>query len=74
MSVENQFGQPTEEDKLHPGLAILSFCIPIAGAVIFFMNKDNMPNKAKTACILALAGMGVGLVLNIISGGLSGMR
>lgn len=56
------------------GLSILSFCIPIAGAVIFSMNKDTMPQKAKTACYLALAGMAVGLVLNIVSGGLGALR
>ena len=54
------------EDELGAGLGILSFCIPIAGAVIYFSNKDTKPQKAKSACYLALAGVGVGIVLNII--------
>ena len=47
-------------------MKVLSFCIPIAGAVIYFMNKDNAPVKAKSACTMALIGFGVGLVLQII--------
>lgn len=74
MSDQSPFNGPNEEDKLNVGLSILSFCIPIAGAVIFFMNKDTMPQKAKTACYLALAGIAVGLVLNIVSGGLGALR
>jgi len=54
-------------EELGTGLAILSFCIPIAGAIIYFTSKDEKPKKAKKACHLALWGMGVGLILNIIS-------
>ncbi len=53
-------------DQLNTGLAILSFCIPIAGAIIYFSNKDQYPNSAKTACHAALWGFGIGIVLNII--------
>jgi FtsH-binding integral membrane protein len=74
MSEENQL--PPEEnpdDKLSTGLSILSFCIPIAGAVIYFSNKDKMPNKAKSACHAALWGVGIGTLLNILGrlGGVS---
>ena len=67
MTEENQL-QPQEnhDDKLSTGLAILSFCIPIAGAIIYFSNKDSMPNKAKSACHAALWGVGIGIVLNIL--------
>jgi FtsH-binding integral membrane protein len=67
MTEENQFPpQENPDDKLSAGLAILSFCIPIAGAIIYFSNKDSMPNKAKSACHAALWGFGIGLVLNIL--------
>jgi len=59
---------PQEEDKLEIGWQILSFCIPIAGAVLYFINKDKFPNKAKTACYAALIGVGVSIVLNIVAG------
>lgn len=72
MNDENQLPEfedlDPKEDKLQIGFTILSFCIPIAGAVIYFMNKDDSPKKATTACYAALAGMGIGLVLNILSG------
>lgn len=58
--------QENPDDKLSTGLAILSFCIPLAGAIIYFSNKDSMPNKAKSACHAALWGVGIGIVLNII--------
>ncbi len=68
MAEENQLPQQENpNDKLSTGLAILSFCIPIAGAIIYFSNKDSMPNKAKSACHAALWGFGIGILLNIIA-------
>jgi len=59
--------QPTSSaDKLSTPLTILSFCIPLAGAIIYFMKKDKEPASAKTACTAALIGFGVGIVINII--------
>ena len=67
MTEENQLPpQENPDDKLSTGLEILSFCIPIAGAIIYFSNKDSMPNKAKSACHAALWGVGIGIVLNIL--------
>lgn len=56
-----------EDDNLSTGLSILSFCIPLAGAIIYFSNKSDKPVKAKKACNLALWGFFIGIVLNIIS-------
>lgn len=68
MTEENQLPQQENpDDKLSTGLAILSFCIPIAGAIIYFSNKEKMPNKAKSACHAALWGFGIGVFLNIIA-------
>ena len=58
--------QPQDQEDLEMWMKVLSFCIPIAGAVIYFMNKDKAPVKAKSACTMALIGVGVGLVLQII--------
>jgi len=56
-----------DDSELGTGLSILSFCIPFAGAIIYFSNKSDKPQKAKKACHLALWGMLVGFILNIIS-------
>ena len=57
---------PTEQDKLSTPLTILSFCIPLAGAIIYFMKKDKEPASAKTACVAAVIGFMLGIVINII--------
>lgn len=54
------------DDKLGTGLQILSFCIPLAGAIIYFSNKDKYPNKAKSACHMALWGFGIGIAINLL--------
>ncbi|QNK77759.1 hypothetical protein [Winogradskyella undariae] len=54
-------------DQLSTGLQVLSFCIPLAGAIIYFSNKSDSPNKAKKACHAALWGIGLGIVLQIIA-------
>ena len=53
-------------DELHPGLKVLAFCVPLAGAIMYFVHKDKFPNKAKSACTLALIGFGFGLVLRVL--------
>ena len=58
--------QPQDQEDLEMWMKVLSFCIPIAGAVIYFINKDKAPVKAKSACTMALIGFGVGLVAQII--------
>lgn len=54
------------DDKLSTGLAIVSFCFPIVGIIVYFSNKSDKPNKAKSACHAALWGFGIGIVLNIL--------
>jgi FtsH-binding integral membrane protein len=64
---QNQIGQQENpNDKLSTGLQVLSFCIPLAGAIIYFSNKSDSPNKAKAACHAALWGVGIGIVINIL--------
>ena len=57
---------PATTDKLSTPLTILSFCIPLAGAIIYFMKKDKEPASAKTACTAAIIGFVVGIVINVI--------
>jgi len=66
---DQQLNEPNHnpEDKLETGLKILSFCIPLAGAIIYFTSKEKSPNKAKQACHMALWGIGLALIIQIIS-------
>jgi hypothetical protein len=54
-------------DELGTPMTILSFCIPIVGGILYATNKDQFPNKAKTAGRAAIAGLVLGLILNIIA-------
>ena len=55
-----------QNDQLSTGLKILSFCIPLAGIILYFMNKSESPKKAKSACYAALFGAGLIIILQII--------
>ncbi|MFC4740903.1 hypothetical protein ACFO3U_12950 [Flavobacterium ponti] len=68
----NEFEQKPK-DELSTGLKVLSFCIPLAGAIIYFTKKEKEPNAAQSACYAALIGMAVGLVFNVLMrvGGMS---
>lgn len=57
----------SNDDELHIGLKILAFCIPLAGAIMYFTTGDEKPNKKQQACHSALWGIGFGLVLRIIT-------
>lgn len=77
MSMENSnnpnsgFGGSTPNsnqgpDELPGILMVVSFCAPIVGLILWAMNKDQFPNKAKKAVIAAVAGIAFYVVLNII--------
>lgn len=57
---------PGEKD-LSTVLKILSFCIPLAGAIMYFNYKGNEPQKAKSACTFAIWGVVIGLLFRIIN-------
>jgi len=54
------------QDDLGVLLKIVSFCIPLVGAILYFVKKGDQPVAAKQACTFALIGLGVGIVINII--------
>jgi len=54
------------QEDLSTGLKVLSFCIPLAGAIIYFVKKNEEPVAAKSACNMALIGFAVGVVVRII--------
>lgn len=70
MTDKNNFSdfdyEPIEEEELGIGLKILSFCIPIAGIIIYFSKRDTEQRKAKQACTMAWWGFALGLILKII--------
>ncbi|MFH6965477.1 hypothetical protein [Flavobacterium sp. FlaQc-28] len=60
------------EQDLSTGLKVLSFCIPLAGAIIYFVKKSDEPVAAKSACNMALIGFAVGIVVRIIQYAIAG--
>ncbi|MFL5746100.1 MAG: hypothetical protein ACJ751_15605 [Niastella sp.] len=64
---EQSFLEEPQEEKLGLPLTIVSFCFPIVGAILFFVNKSKSPAKANTACYAALAGLGVGIVIRVLT-------
>ena len=49
------------------GLNIISFLIPLVGLIIYLTEKDKAPKKAKSAGKAAIWGVGVSILLGIIS-------
>jgi hypothetical protein len=64
---EQPFLEEPQEEKLGLPLTIVSFCFPIVGAILFFVNKGKSPAKANTACYAAVAGLAVGILLRVIT-------
>lgn len=57
----------TSNDIPSTGLNIVSFLIPIVGLIIYLTEKDRSPRKANSAGVAALWGVGISVVLTIIS-------
>lgn len=64
---ENQQNIPNQvEEKASVGFAILSFLIPIAGLIIFLVEKDKRPKTAKVSGICALVSFIISLASTLI--------
>ena len=59
-------------DAPSTGLALLGFFIPLVGLILYLINKDTAPLKAKSAGKGALIGFCVSLVLSILYGAILG--
>lgn len=60
------YGQQNPHDQLGIGLRIFSFIIPLVGIIIYFANKNTLPNKASSAGKAAGFGILVGIIINFI--------
>ena len=58
----------TQGDAPNMGFAVLGFFIPLVGLILYLVNKDTAPLKAKSAGKGALIGFCVSLVFSIIYG------
>ena len=47
-------------------LKVVSFCIPIVGAILYFVWKSEKPKAASDVCKFALIGFGVNMLFYII--------
>jgi len=54
------------QEDLSTILKIVSFCIPLVGAILWFIKKDKEPKAAKSACTFALIGFAVGIIINVL--------
>lgn len=64
-SSQNFVNQP---DAPNAGWAVLGFFFPIVGLILYLVNIDKMPLKAKSAAKGAIIGFIVGIVFSIIYG------
>tara|TARA_B110000967_G_C18813185_1_gene524728 strand:+ start:184 stop:468 length:285 start_codon:yes stop_codon:yes gene_type:complete len=55
-----------DSSELNFGLKAVSFCIPLAGIILYFVHKSNSPRKSKQACHSALYGMLLGFIFQIL--------
>ena len=58
----------TEVDAPSTGFAVLGFFIPLVGLILYLVNKEKSPKKAKSAGKGALIGFCVSLVFSVIYG------
>ena len=65
-STENNVPANTAGDSSSFGFALLGFCIPIVGLILYLVWKDTSPLKAKSAGKGALVSVIVGVVFYVI--------
>lgn len=65
--LQSQPEQNTPKEELGIPLTVVSFCIPIVGAILYFVHKGKSPEKANTACYAALGGLVFGIIIRVLT-------
>ena len=67
--IESTLGQEglNPNDTPSTGLNIICFLIPLVGLIIYLMEKDKAPKKANAAGKAAIWGVGISVLLGVIS-------
>jgi hypothetical protein len=65
--VANNENSSNPNDQPSAGLNIISFLIPLVGLIIYLTERDRSPRKATSAGKAALWGIGVTVILSMIS-------
>lgn len=65
---DNKAAIANANDAPSTGMAVLGFFIPLAGLIVWLINKDTKPLMAKSAGKGALIGFIVSMVFSIIYG------
>ena len=68
----NNFVAANTNDAPSTGMAVLGFFIPLAGLIVWLINKDTKPLMAKSAGKGALTGFIISTVFSIIYGAIVG--
>ena len=66
-TVANNENSSNPNDQPSAGLNIISFLIPLVGLIIYLTERDRSPRKATSAGKAALWGVGVTVILSMIS-------
>ena len=66
-SLQSNTESDVNNEPLDGGVKFVSFCFPIVGVILYFVHANSAPQKSKDACHMALWGVGIGILLNILS-------
>ena len=67
MTDQNVTPPAASNEDLGIGLKIVCFLLPIVGLILYFVYKSDAPQKSKSACKMAIWGVVLGIVINIIA-------
>ena len=62
----NDINQKDDSD-LETGVKVISFCFPIVGGILWLVHMNKAPKKSKAACVSAVWGIVIGIIINILS-------
>ena len=71
-STQEKTVMANSNDAPSTGMAVLGFFIPLAGLIVWLINKDTKPLMAKSAGKGALIGFIISIVFSIIYGAVVG--
>ena len=66
-TVDNTEASNVNNEPLDGVVKVVSFCFPIVGGILYFVHQNKAPQKSKDACHMALWGIGINIVLQIIA-------